>query len=134
MAPAEPSETRLARTRPDGDGAFVISFENPRGFDLAPGKHQVIFQVFVGASRKPIREKIFRQLDVLPGGRHRVPVKVRPEWIDDSRVSITFVTIQPEHDRWVRSFFLEGKGTSYKGIWAGDGGLLPEIPFEPDNR
>jgi hypothetical protein len=130
VAPAEPSITRLARTRPNGAGEFVISFENPRGYDLAPGEHQVIFQVFVGASQKPIREKIFHQLDVRRDGRYRVPMKVRPDWIDDSRVSITFVSIQPEHDTWVRSFFLEGKGTGYSGLWVGDGGLLPEVPFE----
>ena len=84
----------------------------------------------MGASKKPIREKIFRQLDVIKEGRYRVPLTIRPEWIDDSRVSITFVTIQPEHEKWVQSFFHEGKGTSYKGIWSGDGGLMPEIPFE----
>jgi hypothetical protein len=132
-APAEPSSTRLARTRPDATGAFTISFENPRGFELERGKHQVIFQVLVGISQKPIREKIFRQLEIEPG-RYTVPVKIRPEWIDDSCVSITFVTIQPHHDDWVRSFFLEGKGTTYRGLWTGDGGLMPEIAFEPAGR
>ena len=78
----------------------------------------------------PIRERIFRQLDIRRDGRYRIPVTIRPDWIDDSRVSITFVTIQPEHDAWVRSFFLEGQGTSYKGLWGSDGGLMPEIPFE----
>jgi hypothetical protein len=57
-------------------------------------------------------------------------VQIEPEWIDDSRVSLTFVTIQPDHDAWVRSFFHEGKGTKYSGIWADDGNLLPAIPFE----
>jgi hypothetical protein len=129
------SKTRLARSKPNESGECTISFENPSGFELEPGKHQVIFQVFVGTSQKPICEKIFRQLDVLREGRYEVPVKIAPEWIDDSRVSITFVTIQPDHDAWVRSFFLEGKGTSYKGLWTGDGGLMPAIPFaaaQPD--
>ena len=117
VAPAQESATRLARTRPNAEGEFTISFENPRGFKLEPGKHQVIFQVFVGASRKPIRQKIFKQLDVLSEGRYRVSVKIDPEWIDDSRVSLTFVTIQPDHDAWVRSFFT-GQGTKYRGIWA----------------
>ena len=49
--PAEETATHLARTRPNDAGESTISFENPRGFDLEPGKHQVIFQVFVGASR-----------------------------------------------------------------------------------
>jgi hypothetical protein len=130
VALAHESKTRLARTRPNDAGEFTISFENPPGYELAPGKHQVIFQVFVGASQKPIREKIFRQLEIRRDGRYEVPVKIRPEWIDDSIVSITFVSIQPNHDAWVRSFFHDGKGTSYQGLWAGDGGLLPAIAFD----
>jgi len=130
VVPAYGSMTRLARTRPNDAGEFMISFENPRGFELAPGKHQVIFQVFIGASQKPIREKIFQQLEILRDVRYRVPVKVPPEWIDDSRVSITFVSIQPDHDSWVKAFFHDGKGTKYSGIWTSDGGILPAIPFE----
>ena len=107
---------------------FTIAFENPKGFDLEAGKHQVIFQVFVGVSRKPIREKIFRQLEIRDG-RYEVPVRIPPEWIDDSRVSITFVSIQPDHDTWVKAFFHEGKGTGYSGLWTSDGGLLPAIPY-----
>jgi hypothetical protein len=57
-------------------------------------------------------------------------VEISPELIDDSQVSITFVTIQPDHNDWVRAFFLEGKGTSYKGLWTADGGTMPEIAFE----
>ncbi len=124
------SKTRLARTRPNEAGAFTISFENPRGIDLEPEKHQVVFQVFVGVSQKPLRETIFRQLEIRDG-RYEVPVIISPEWIDDSRVSITFLTIQPDHDVWVKSFFHEGKGGGYKGLWMGDGGLLPAIPFAP---
>ncbi len=129
VAPARESETRLARTRPNDRGEFTISFENPRGFELTPGKHQVIFQVFVGASQKPIREKILRQLEISREGRYEVPLRISPEWIDDSRVSITFVSIQPNHDAWVKAFFHDGKGTGYSGIWTADGDLLPAIPF-----
>jgi beta-lactamase regulating signal transducer with metallopeptidase domain len=129
VAPAIASKTHLVRTRPNQAGEFAISFENPGGSDLVSGKHQVIFQVFVGVSRKPIREKIFRQLDVR-NGRYEVPVKIAPEWIDDSRVSITFVSIQPDHDAWVKAFFHDGTGTSYSGIWIGDGGMLAAIPIE----
>jgi hypothetical protein len=129
-APPERTSARLARTRPDDTGECAISFENPRGWDLEPGKHQVIFQLFVGVSQKPIREKILRQLDVLKEGRYRVPVRIPPDLIDDSRVSITFVTIQPEHDTWVKTFFVDGKGTNYRGLWTSDGGPLPAIPLE----
>jgi hypothetical protein len=128
---AYPSATHLARTRPNAKGEFEISFENPHGSVLVPGEHQVIFQVFVGASKQPIREKIFRQLEARRAGSYRVPVKIAPEWIADSRVSITFLTIQPDHDKWVRSFFHEGRGTRYKGMWTGDDRALPAIPFEP---
>jgi hypothetical protein len=124
------STTRLARTRPNEAGEFTISFENPRATDLVPGKHQVIFQVFVGASRRPIREKIFKQLAIVRDGRYQVPLKIAPEWIDDSRVSLTFVTIQPDHDAWVKSFFHDGKGTKYQGLWAEDNAPLPAVPFE----
>ena len=124
-SPAAASPTRLTRSRPNADGEFTLAFENPKGFDLEAGKHQVIFQVIVG---KPVRERIFRQLDV-KAGRYEEKVKINPDWIDDSRVSITFVTIQPNHNDWVRAFFLEGKGTSYKGIWTADGGTMPEIAF-----
>jgi hypothetical protein len=122
------SKTRLARTRPNDAGEFSISFENPRGFELARGKHQVIFQVFVGTSQKPIRERIFKQLDIRDG-RYEVPVRIPPELVDDSRVSITFVSIQPNHDEWVKSFFREGKGTKYEGIWTGESSVLPAIPY-----
>jgi beta-lactamase regulating signal transducer with metallopeptidase domain len=81
-----------------------------------------------GASQKPIREKIFRQLDI-EEGRYEVPVKVPPDLVNDSRVSLTFVTIQPDHDAWVKAFFREGKGTTYKGIWTSDGDVLPAIPI-----
>jgi len=118
----------LARTRANEAAEFNIVFENPRGFDLARGKNQVILQVFVGESQKPSRDVILRQLDIREG-RYEVPVKIRPEWIDDSRVSITFVTIQPNHDEWVKKFFQEGKGTSYSGIWTGASAVVPAIPF-----
>ncbi len=123
----------MARTRPNEAGEFTIAFENPRGVDLVTGKHQVIFQVFVGVSQEPIREKIFKQLEVRDG-RYEVPVKIAPEFIDDSRVSLTFISIQPNHDAWVKSFFHDGKGTSYSGIWAGDGDILPAIPFEGESN
>ena len=130
-AATKATATRLARTRPNDAGECTISFENPSEAKLEPGKNQVIFQVFVGASQEPIREKIFRQLDVRRDGRYEVPVKIPPDAIDDSRVSITFLTIQPDHDAWVKAFFLEGKGKGYQGLWLSDGGMLPAIPFEP---
>jgi hypothetical protein len=128
-ASAIESKTKLARTKPNESGELTISFENPRGFDLEPGKHQVIFQVFVGVSQKPIRAKILRQLEIR-SGRYEVPVTIPPAWFDDSRVSITFLTIQPDHDAWVKAFFQEGKGVGYSGLWTYDGGLLPAISHE----
>jgi hypothetical protein len=110
---------------------MTISFENPGGIDRVQGKHQVIVQGFVGESQSPVREMILRQLDVRDG-RYQVPVKIPPEWIDDSRVRVTFVSIQPDHDAWVKAFFRDGKGTSYEGIWMSDGSILSAIPFEPE--
>ena len=90
----------------------------------------MIFQVFVGESQEPIRERIFRQLDIEEGG-YEVPITIQPELIDDSRVSITFVTVQPDHDAWVKAFFDQGRGTTYRGIWSTDGDFLPAIPIAP---
>lgn len=127
-AAAGTSSHGLARTRANEAGEFNIVFENPRGFDLARGKNQVIFQVAIGESKKPVQDVILRQIDIREG-RYEVPVKIPPEWIDDSRVSITFVTIQPNHDEWVSKFFKEGKGTSYSRIWTGASAVVPAIPF-----
>lgn len=122
--------TDLARGRPNEAGEFVISFKNPPQLDLVRGKHQVIFQVFVGESQEPIRERIFRQLDI-EEGRYEVPITIQPELIDDSRVSITFVTVQPDHDAWVKTFFDQGRRTNYRGVWSTDGDFLPAIPIAP---
>ena len=72
---------------------------------------------------------IFRQLEIRENGRYEVPVTIPREWIDDSRVSITFVTVQPDHDAWVKAYFHEGRGTNYSGLWTGEGNLLTAIPF-----
>jgi hypothetical protein len=122
--------TRLARTRPTESGEFLISFSNPRDCELEPGKQQVIFQLFVGASQKPIRERIFRQLEIHRDGRYQVPVKIRPEWIDDSQVSIAFVSIKPDHDAWAQALFHDGRGMHSSRIWRRDVCLLSAIPFE----
>jgi protocatechuate 3,4-dioxygenase beta subunit len=128
LEPADSSKTRLRRSRPNAKGEFVISFENPRDFTLTRNKHQVIFQLFAGVAPPAKPERILRQLEIRDG-RYQVPVKVSPEQLDDSRVSITFVTVQPNHDAWVKAFFEEGKGTTYSGIWLSDGDILPAIPF-----
>ena len=125
LAPAKISPTRMTRTRPNADGEFTVSFANPDGFTLVPGKHQVIFEVKAG---KPPRERIFRQIEIQVG-RYEEPVKLDPSSIDDAIVSVTFVTIQPKHNEWVKAFFLDGKGTNYSGIWTSDGGLVLAIVF-----
>jgi hypothetical protein len=35
-----------------------------------------------------------------------------------------------EYGEFKRKFFIEGVGSSYRGIWMGDGGKLSELPFE----
>jgi hypothetical protein len=133
LEPAAPSKTRLIRSRPNANGEFVVSFENPPGPDLTRDKHQAIFQVFSGASDGTYREMLFRQLEIRDG-RYEVPVKLSPEQLDDSYVRIAFVTIQPHHAAWVKAYFKEGKGTTYSGIWISDGDLLPAIPFAKTSR
>jgi hypothetical protein len=114
---------------PNAAGEFTVSFESPRGLGLVKGKHQIIFQVFVGGPKAVGGEPVLRQLDVRDG-RYEVPVKVPPDRIDDTRVVVTFVTVQPDHDAWVQAFFRDGKGTGYSGIWAADQAAVPAIPFE----
>jgi hypothetical protein len=124
------SNTRLARTPPTESGEFMISFPNPRDCELEPGKQRVIFQLFVGASENPIRERIVRQLEIRRDGRYQVPVKIRPEWIDDSQVSIAFVSIKPDHEAWVQALVHDGIRTHSSRIWRRDVCLLSAIPFE----
>jgi hypothetical protein len=128
---AAPTQIRLARTRPSDAGAFVVSFENPRGLALEKGKHQVIVQVFVGG--KPDVEPVLRHLDI-QAGRYEVPVTAPPARLDDSRVSVTFVTVQPNHDEWIKAFFKEGRGMGYQGVWFAERGTLPAIPLVATGR
>ncbi|HEY2250805.1 MAG TPA: M56 family metallopeptidase [Planctomycetaceae bacterium] len=130
------SKTNLKRTMPDGEGRFSVTFDNPltkrdaQRLTLDPEENQVIFQIFVKDADGKLVEKIFKQLAARETGGYRVDVQVKPELIDTSTISLTFVTIQPEHDQWVKAFFHEGKGTSYKGLWSGDGGKLSAVTVE----
>jgi hypothetical protein len=129
-------KTNLKRTKPDDEGRFSVTFDNPltkpgaQRWTLDPEKHQVIFQIFVKGADGTLVEKIFKQLAARETGGYRVDVQVKPELIDTSTISITFVTIQPEHDQWVKAFFHDGKGTSYKGLWSGDGGKLSAVTVD----
>jgi hypothetical protein len=53
-------------------------------------------------------------------------VNQKKDW-EGSLALITFLTIQRNHNAWVKSFFDEEKGTSYKGTWTGDDVILPAI-------
>ena len=87
--------------------------------------------------------KIFKQLDI-QSGRYEVPVTIPAVRVADSEVAVTFVTIQKEHDAWVKAFFLEGKGTSYQASgprtmpryprsrWGSSGGDAVRLSLEPD--
>lgn len=133
---ANASKTNLKRTKPDADGKFTITFENPvprratTRLELDPEKHQVIFQVFVRNAEGKLQEKIFKQLAARKTGGYQVNVQVKPDLIEHVQVSLTFVTIQPDHDKWVKAFFHDGKGTTYSGMWSGDGGKLPAVAVD----
>jgi hypothetical protein len=94
--------------------------------------------VSLNGAALPPSSSVVRSTDADEQGRFELEdipttyrVAIPAEWIDDSRVSITFLTIQPDHDAWVKSFFREGKGGGYKGFWTSDGGILPAIPLAP---
>jgi len=132
------SKANLRRTELDPTGRFAVTFDNPiaRGekgrLSLDPEKHQVIFQIFVKDAAGKLVEKIIRQRPAQEDGDYRVDVQVKPELFATSSVSVTFVTIQPEHDKWVQAFFHDGKGTKYSGMWIADGGNLAELPVNDD--
>ena len=62
--------------------------------------------------------------------RYEVQHNIDPTLFPFSTVSTTFVTIQPDHDRWVDEFFRQGKGTSYSGMWTSDTGGLNKLPVK----
>jgi hypothetical protein len=131
--PDEPSKTDMTITRPDAEGRFTVSFQNPINenepgrWALDPERHQVIFQVLVKDAEGKLQDRIFRQLAARPTDGYRETVQMKPEWFDHSSVSVTFVTIQPDHDTWVDDFFKKGTGTRYNGLWSADSGPLTKI-------
>jgi beta-lactamase regulating signal transducer with metallopeptidase domain len=150
------SKSNMKRTRPDAEGRFTLTFDNPltqlklgntRQADLGrfpftfdnpltppdggrwaldPEKHQVVLQINANDGGKRM-VKVLEQLSARESGGYHVDIQIDPELIDESSVSVTFVTIQPEHDEWVKAFFVEGRGTSYRGIWAADSQQLAQV-------
>lgn len=144
--PEHPSKINLRMTVPDAEGRFTVMFENPndeskgeRG-ELDPEKNQAVFQIHVKDAKGVLQEKIFKQLPAAAKGGYQVETQVPPELFATSTISVTFVTIQPNHDAWVTDFFHAGKKTTYSGMWSGEGGLLsrtaldggPYAPTSPD--
>lgn len=129
-----PSKTNMRISKPNAVGQFTIRFDNPIDeykpgrWSLDPESHQVIVQVFVRDADGKLKKKVFRQIEARPVGDYEVDVTVDPKFFAYSKVSTTFVTIQPEHDKWVDDFFHKGRGTSYKGLWSGDAGELRKLP------
>jgi hypothetical protein len=118
---------KLARTVSNQTGEFKILFENPRGMDLKAGTHQAIVRVTIGKRGTKEYSTTLKQLEIQQA-RYEIPVTIPAAQVDDSKVSITFVTKQPEHDAWVKSFFQEGKGGPYSGIWTAEAATIPAIP------
>jgi hypothetical protein len=75
-------------------------------------------------------EKTLKQVPAREEGGYQVNVQVMPKLIEHSSVSITFVTIQPEHDKLVQALIQEGKRTAYTGIWSSDGRTLPKLVID----
>ena len=118
---------KLARTIANQTGEFKILFENPRGMDLKAGTHQAIVRVTIGKRGTKEYSTTLKQLEIQQA-RYEIPVTIPAAQVDDSKVSITFVTKQPEHDAWVKSFFQEKKGGPYSGIWTAEAATIPAIP------
>ncbi|MFL5329820.1 MAG: hypothetical protein ACJ8C4_12990 [Gemmataceae bacterium] len=103
---------QLTRTPANAAGELTIQFENPRNMELKKGTHQAIVQVSIGKPGTPGHSTIVKQLDIR-AGRYDLPVTFPRAQIADSKVGVTLVTIQKDHDAWVKSFFQEGQGTQY---------------------
>ena len=128
--PETRSRTNLRVSQPSERGDVTLRFDNPedrytgKPMSLDPEMHQVIFQVVSRDADGTITKKELRQIDAKEQGGYEQTAKVKPEDFDRTRVSMTFVTIQPNHDDWVDRFFQKGQDTSYKGMWTSDGALL----------
>ncbi len=138
--PDEPYETDMTVTYPDAEGRFTISFNNPIN-KHAPGrlkldskKNQVIILLHVKNAEEKLQRTELRQISARPVGGYRVNAQMKPKYFEHSAVLATFVTIQPDHDKWVDDFFREGKAAKYKGMWSADGGPLLKMPWTSDTK
>jgi hypothetical protein len=129
--PSGPHNLDLAITRPNRCGDFDVTFTNPPGWDLDPPKHQIAFQVFVYDADKKFIRADRRFLVYRADGNYRQQVRVEPKYFDQSRVSISVYTRQPDNDKFIRDFFYGGS-SGYRGCWTGDGGELVELPIRGD--
>ena len=128
--PRRPHKLKLAITRPDEDGNFVVLFTNPVGPDLSPEDHEIAFKLSIRDREGQPTDRIFQFIDYGRDGKYRFPVQVLPAHFEYSSVGVSIFTKQPKNEEFKRKFFMEGVGSSYHGTWIGDGGKLSELPFE----
>ncbi|MEL6109931.1 MAG: carboxypeptidase-like regulatory domain-containing protein [Planctomycetota bacterium] len=125
--PLSRSRTNVRVTKSDDEQRVTVLFDNPQDnysgkpMSLSPQEHQVIFQVVTRDEAGGIERKLLRQLAAKERGGYEERIALDADQMDRSSISMTFVTIQPNHDQWVDRFFRQGKGTSYSGMWIGDG-------------
>ena len=114
------------RTSPNAAGECKITFENPRGMDPKAARSGNGCRVDRQAGW-PESTKIFKQLDI-ESGRYEVPVTIPAVRVADSEVAVTFVTIQKEHDAWVKRSSWKAKVRRIRASWTEDHAMLPAIP------
>ena len=128
--PRRPHKLKLAITRPDEDGNFEVLFTNPVGSNLNPEDHEIAFKLSIRNREGQPKDTIVQFIDYERDGKYRFPVQVLPAHFEYSSVGISIFAKQPKNEVFKQKFFIEGVGPSYRGIWVGDAGKLPELPFE----
>jgi hypothetical protein len=132
--PDTPAGYGLTVTEPE-DGNVRISFANPNPsrWNLHEGVHAYVVVVNIkNAEGKRLNKivKNFEYENLRLGESNEFVFSIDKQYYDYSSCSVIFYTKQPNNDDFIRKFFIEGGGTTYKGMWTSTGGELWRLPLE----
>lgn len=126
--PDRPHKLKLAIHRSSDENTLKFTFGNR--WELDPSKHEIAFSLAVHDAKGNLVKKRVRFLPYRADGRYEVCQCLPKEDWNRSNVSIAVYTIQPDNEAFRRRFFIEGKGSTYSGVWTGDGGEIARLPYE----